>query len=133
MTVAVLIWVVVGYTFLSKNKRSQEQVPRVGPEASSPQGKVKRQAESLIAASQHDPNTDSSIMRSVCTGCGAWSESPSFAALALNSPGTNHTSNAKRPFFIQHLEQCRKEGGAMRAVYPDEPDWSKLDPKKRVD
>lgn len=35
------------------------------------------------------------------------------------------------PFFARHLEKCGPKGGVIRAINPDEADWSKLDPLKR--
>jgi hypothetical protein len=102
---------------------------------------VKHKIDALVAQSKHDPSTDSSRVRSVCTYCGAWKESdPGKIVLSLSEgaqPGSpeqkeiNDTKRTEAPFFVRHLEQCGKKGGMIKAVYSDEPGWSKLDPKKR--
>jgi len=106
-----------------------------------PEAKLKSQIETLIAESKHDPSRDSSRVRSVCTYCGAWKESSptniivSFMEGAQpGSPEAKQIEEAKKsetPFFVRHLEQCGRKGGLIKAVYPDEPGWSVLDPKKR--
>jgi hypothetical protein len=103
--------------------------------------KLERKIDRLIAESKHDTSTDSSKVRSVCTYCGAWKESsPTNIIMSLmegaqpGSPEAKQVAEAKKseaPFFVRHLEQCGKKGGMIKAVYPDEPEWSKLDPKKR--
>ena len=35
------------------------------------------------------------------------------------------------PFMVRHLEKCGRKGGMVVGVYPDDPRWKKLDPKKR--
>jgi hypothetical protein len=105
--------------------------------------KLKSQIEALVAGSKHDTSTDSSRVRSVCTYCGAWKESaPTNIIVSLmegaapGSPEAKQIADAKKteaPFFVRHLEQCGRKGGIIKAVYPDEAGWSKLDPKKRED
>ncbi len=103
--------------------------------------KLKDQIGSLVAESKHETSTESSRVRSVCTYCGAWKESsPTNIMMSLmegaqpGSPEAKQIAEAKKseaPFFVRHLEQCGKKGGIIKAVYSDEPEWSKLDPKKR--
>lgn len=103
--------------------------------------KRRGQIDALVGGSRHDTSKDSSRVRSVCTYCGAWKESaPTNIITSLmqgaqpGSPEAKQISEAKKteaPFFVRHLEQCGKKGGMVKAVYPDEPGWSKLDPKKR--
>ena len=103
--------------------------------------KLRGQIDALVAGSRHDTSKDSGRVRSVCTYCGAWKESaPTNIIVSLmegaqpGSPEAKQISDAKKteaPFFVRHLEQCGKKGGMIKAVYPDEPGWSKLGPKKR--
>jgi len=105
--------------------------------------KIRGQIDALVAGSKHDTSKDSSRVRSVCTYCGAWKESaPTNIIMSLmegappGSPEAKQIADAKKteaPFFVRHLEQCGKKGGIIKAVYPDEPEYSKLDPKKRED
>ncbi len=107
------------------------------------QEKLKRQIDSLVAGSRRRTPTDSSKVRSVCTYCGAWKESsPTNIFMSLmegappGSPEAKQIAEAKKseaPFFVRHLEQCGRKGGLIKAVYPGEPGWSILDPKKRED
>jgi hypothetical protein len=124
--------------------RSQEPVPQDSMKMSkSQEQEIRGQIDTLVAGSKHDTANDSSRVRSVCTYCGAWKESaPTNIIMSLTegaqpgSPEAKQIADAKKteaPFFVRHLEQCGKKGGIIKAVYPDEPDYSKLDPNKRED
>lgn len=80
-------------------------------------------------------------MRYLCTHCGAWREADPVRLIVSLSDGAKPGSedekaitDAKKteaPFMVRHLERCGRKGGMVVGVYPDEPDWKKLDPKKR--
>ena len=103
--------------------------------------KLRGQIDALVAGSKHDTSKDSSRVRSVCALCGAWKESATTNIIVSlmegadpGSPEAKQIADAKKqeaPFFVQHLEQCGQKGGMIKAIYPDEPEWSKLDSKKR--
>jgi hypothetical protein len=122
--------------------RSQTEASRDKTDLSKAEKKkLELKIERLVAESKHDTSTDSSKVRSVCTYCGGWKESyPSNIVISLMEGAQAGSSEAKQvneakkseaPFFVRHLEQCGKKGGMIKALYPDEPEWSKLDPKKR--
>ena len=122
--------------------REQEAAPQDRMKMSGAQEeKVRGQIEALAAGSQHDSSKDSGRVRSVCTYCGAWKESATTNIIMSlvegaqpGSPEAKQISEAKKTeaaFFVRHLEQCGRKGGMVKAVYPDEAGWSKLDPKKR--
>lgn len=102
---------------------------------------VEAKIETLVAESTHDPSTDSSRVRTVCTFCGAWNESDLNQVLGglFDSAQEQPSQQEKRteeaatkpPFSIRHLEQCGPKGGMVKAVYPDEPGWARLDSEKR--
>ena len=137
------LMVLLGCCALSLGCReSEKQTSLDGVVANkSQEEKLKSQIESLVAGSKHDTSTDSSRVRNVCTYCGSWKESsPSNIITSLiegaqpGSPEAKQIAEAKKseaPFFVRHLEQCGKKGGLIKAVYPDEREWSRLDPKKR--
>jgi hypothetical protein len=103
--------------------------------------KLRKRIEAAIADSQHNPSSDSTRVRSVCTFCGGWKESSTTNIITAfmegaqpNSVEAKQIAEAKQletPFIVRHVEQCGKKGAIIKAVYPDEPGWSKLDPKKR--
>ena len=139
---AVVISFSTCYVLLIGCERSQEKKPESNMEFKQSQEEIlKSKIETLVAESKHDPSADSSKMRSVCTYCSAWTETDPRKVILLmmqgtktNSSGEKQKSDVKREdadFFVRHLEQCGKKGGMVKAVYPDEPEWSKLDPKKR--
>jgi hypothetical protein len=122
--------------------RPQEAAPQDNTKMSKSQAeKLRGQIDELVAGNQHDTSKDFDRVRSVCTYCGAWKESvPTNILISLmegaqpGSPEAKQISEAKKkeaPFFVRHLEQCGRKGGMIKAIYPDEPGWSKLDPKKR--
>ena len=123
-------------------RESEKQTSLDGVAVSkSEEEKLRTQIEALAAGSKHDTSTDSTKVRNVCTYCGSWKESsPSNIIVSLmegaqpGSPEAKQIAEAKKseaPFFVRHLEQCGKKGGLIKAVYPDEREWSRLDPKKR--
>lgn len=121
-------------------KKSPEATAVVEPQKSQEEI-FKAKIESLVADSEHDTSTDSSRVRSLCTYCGAWRESDTAkvvsalgGAALLGTTNQNEIQETKRieaPFLVRHLEVCGKKGGMIKAIYPDESGWSKLDPQKR--
>ena len=80
-------------------------------------------------------------VRYLCTYCGAWREAdPAKLIVSLSEgakPGSEDEKaivDAKKtegPFMVRHLEKCGPKGGMVIGIYPDDPRWNKLDPKKR--
>jgi hypothetical protein len=80
-------------------------------------------------------------VRYLCTYCSAWREADLVklivSLLEGAKPGSENEkaiADAKEtegPFMVRHLEKCGRKGGMVVGVYPDDPRWKKLDPKKR--
>ena len=104
---------------------------------------VMGQIEKLVAEAERNPSADFSRVRNVCTLCGAWKESSTTNILTSlmegaqpGSPEEKQITEAKKseaPFFVRNLEQCGMKGVIIKAVYPGNPQWSKLDQSKRED
>ena len=80
-------------------------------------------------------------IRYFCTYCGAWREADPARLIASlvegQEPGSDEDkaiSEARKiegPFMAKHLAECGPKGGIVSGVYPDDPQWDKLDPNKR--
>jgi hypothetical protein len=80
-------------------------------------------------------------VRYLCTYCSAWREADPVKLIVSLTEGAKPGSEDEKavagakvteaPFMVRHLEKCGRNGGMIVAVYPDDPRWRKLDPKKR--
>lgn len=106
--------------------------------AGAPKGSLAATVENSGSGRSHAFLTQLQSQQSVlvCTHCGAWKESSGATALLLvlegakpDSPQVKQVSDGS--FFAKHLKECGSQGGWVRRIRPDHPEWSTLDPKKR--
>lgn len=79
-------------------------------------------------------------IRYFCTRCGAWREGDAnrFIVAGITGyepadPDLQHTISARQaemPFIARHAESCH---ATIRIIYPESPEWAKLDESKRED
>ncbi len=80
-------------------------------------------------------------VRYVCSRCGAWREADPIKLIVSlvegyepNSEDAKAVAEAKKmeaPFMMRHLQTCGRKGGRVDAFYPEDPEYSSLDPAKR--
>ena len=79
-------------------------------------------------------------IRYLCSHCGAWREGDANRFIVAGITGyepddpdvqqTVSAREAEMPFIARHGETCR---ATIRIIYPESPEWAKLDASKKED